>query len=198
MKYINSLFLLLIILASCGGEEKTGFTVNAPEQNDDTISQDIDLLEEEVEELEYQAFFIEDMPEVFMRLTENTSITENDLDEGYAIYKYCFSELPQIWFTGKKGDEWILTVLYGQDSEDFELTGFDASIGEQELFMVVNGSFNLKSLYDDTNTKTVVFWWNQDTNFACFEGVYDAPFYCVPEEDKSEYEYILEECEEPY
>ena len=199
MKITKALFLILLtffILCCDGPEEKTGFEINVPEEKE--IDEETVMIEEEpFEETASDGVLIEDLPSNWIMLSENTEITEAETDEGYSIYKMCFSEQQALWIESEKGDDWIATILYGQESEDFFLTNFEATVSEKELYMVVDGTFTLTSVYDN-RVKEIVFWWNKDISFACFEGLYEKTVFYVPEENKDEYELVTEICEEPY
>lgn len=200
MKIIISLFLICLTCA-CGdndlSEKTTGFQINQPEPDIESDTLVPDLQEVDPQPGEPKIVHIEDLGPVWLCLTENTDIEELESDEGYSIYKWCFAELPQLWFESGKGEDWYLSVLHGQDTEDYLISDFNATESEQELAIVVNGEFTLTSLLQEDLTKKVTFWWNKDIYFACFEGIYKHPMYYVPEENKGMYEEVYEICDEP-
>lgn len=195
-------FVLFGLIMSCGGSE-TVETDNAEKENEDFERTDeisSDTLAEStgteiVESFAPIEIFLDDMPTKWWQLTNFKDIEGMEHHEGHAIYHWCYAEVPQIWFEAGKGDEWQLTVLYGQDSEQWLVEDFTAVESERELYRVVDGSFRLVPIYDYQEEKQVEFWWNKDIAFAGFKGIFSEETYFVPDDRKSEYEDVEEECD---
>ena len=180
-RIIIMLFLSTVML-SCGSPEETDDTSESVFKvtSDSIVEEDIHV-EEDFQELTSNEVFLEELPSKWLKLTSLTDIVDTVSDE-WVIYHWCYAELPQIWIEAGKGDEWVLTALYGQDSEQWYINNFQAT--EQEP---ISSNFGEK--------RSVEFWWNKDIYFASFSGVYEQETFFVAEADRGMYTEIDEECD---
>lgn len=187
----------LLVLFSCGNEttvtdEKTDESANVQTEADESLSESDQIID--IDE-SGESFFIEDMPRVWLKLTDPADIGEDG--EEFLLYSYCYAEDQQIWLEPGKGEEWTLTALYGQDSGEWRIENFSATVGPQEVYeKVVEGTFDLIPTHSGIDQDmTVTFMWNQDIHFASFDKIYSSLSYFVPEDDATHYEKKSEECD---
>ena len=177
--------LCVFAFFSCGNQPE------GSSQKDETEVQD-SLTEESLVVEKKQApveVFLEDFPKKWVGLSEEEGNYEN-----LVIYNYCEAETQFFELTADKGDSWNIYIAYGQDGDICEVENFKATQEEQKLMQIVNGSFEYR-ISPEEGLRVVSFSWNKDEKFAHFSGIGLISEYFVPEEDKSSYEMIDEDCD---
>lgn len=180
----------LLLIAACSESEKETTTANESTtfETVETIEpteQDENLVESESTS---EPFYLEDFPQEWNRLTEEAG--------EMVIYHYCEAEDQQIWIEPKKGDEWEMTILHGQDSEVWSIIGFDATEYFAGGVSEVKGSIELHPLstYQEEG-KTLSFTWDRSMATCTFEGIYDNPTQYAVSERIDLFTEISEDCE---
>ena len=108
--------------------------------------ENIQLIKKMEENVVHQTsnFTIEKLPKKWFRLDPETKNSEE-----YVINDWCEAEIEQLLVEQDKEGNWVVTVLYGQDSDQFKLIDFMAEEKEMELYQVVEGNFVVeKPTYD--------------------------------------------------
>lgn len=180
-------FLVLAVLFSCKDSNKKNENPNP------LISEEaVEMVEETVEESETEIgpveISLEEFPKRWYMLLGE--------DGEFVIFKYCYAELQQVWVDQTEDGGWEVSVLYGQDSQEFRVVDFEATEETQEQFRVVSGQFILQNPYQpDMDPEIYEFWWNKDRMFGFFSGFFNEDAYMVSEGNKDNYEVVVEECD---
>lgn len=192
MLRFSLLFLGSLLFVQCNsadqGSSDSEYESNIEQPESTQVNDSLDQFTE-FEDQNPQPFFLEKMPATWIMLTDI-----NGNGEGMVIQHYCEAETQMISFSAEKGDVWYISLAYGQDGEICEISNFEAESKEMELMQIVEGGFQFKGAYKE-ETSIVKFIWNQDEMYGRFEGLGMRSMYFVPEEDKSNYTEIFEDCE---
>lgn len=187
----NCLLLLpLAFIFSCSGNEASQNEDPVLPEKDTSMALVADTIpkKEAKEEPSSKKVSIEDFPKKWYVLTPN--------EDGYMIFHDCEAEDQQIWIEKNENNGWEITVVYGQDSQEFKLVSFEAEEEEVELMQVVSGQFIIENpRYPDADPEIYDFMWNKDEQFGRFEGFFNEPAMMVDEAHKSEYPEKSENCD---
>lgn len=183
-------------VASDTGTTETITDSIVPEENqDETVSKvsQYDTVskanQKELNEGVGQSFSLEDFPKKWLLLSQME-------DGDYAIYKYCDAQIEQIWLEHNEQRGLVITVLYGQDADEFKLVHFEATREYYEQYDVVVGHFVVEIIMNpDMDPEVYDFMWNQELKFATFDGFYQDQVTMVNENEADNYERLFEECD---
>lgn len=136
-------------------------------------------------------FTLDDFPKKWFLLSEKSKGSEELI-----INDWCEAEIEQINIEKDASGNWMFFVLYGQDSDVFNLISFEATEKEMELYQVVSGHFVLeRPNYEGKDTVTYDFMWNKDLMFCHFEKFFSENAMMVSEKNRDNYETIEEKCD---
>lgn len=136
-------------------------------------------------------FVMDDFPKKWLLLNPKSKGSEE-----MVINDWCEAEIEQINIEKDASGNWMFYVLYGQDSDVFNLISFEATEKEMELYQIVSGHFVLeRPSYMGKDTVTYNFMWNKDLMFCYVEKFFSETAMLVSEKNSGNYETITEECD---
>ncbi|UKN00511.1 hypothetical protein K6119_12290 [Paracrocinitomix mangrovi] len=181
-----------LLFFACGSEESTETTTessNISEESTEIV--DENTVEENVEVNGNKPFFIEDFPHNWIQLSPSEE-SENVM----VIDEYCDAGTPSMEWVAQKGESWLVTMMYGQDAEQFDLTNFEAHEEVTGVNSIIKGTFDLTSHYADGKDYHVNFEWDKAEHHCKFENMgFECPYF-VSSQDKTNFQVIKEDCED--
>lgn len=172
-------------LVSCGSEQEN-------DTNNDGTSGETEMYEdtEEIynpEEPTVSEFLIEEMPKEWLLL-------EGEGDEALAIHDYWDCQERALYIRSTEEGNWVMDIGMCQDTDQGDITDFQAEIKEGEGISKVSGSFSYNSGFQ--GPLEVEFEWDQMIRQGMFSGLSSEEQYYVPRENADWYETITYEREE--
>jgi len=190
---MNKLIFLTLVslgISACSGEGNINSNTMNDSENESDLKDTEEFYTNEFDEtLPPRVFKIDDFPRVWIRLWQ-----EENSDE-FFIQHTCEAELPQIWIEPIYGDKWELTILYGQDSDQWLIDDFKAEEKTMELSLVVIGSMKLYKSNNPSNYFISEFCWNKDEEHCHFSNIPGSGEFYINEEKQNVYRHEVEDCE---
>lgn len=176
MKTFN-IAVLCILISSCSSPESSGDQVEeTPIETDSLLDEDVVPSPQPTE----RDFDFSEMPRMWWRLTKS--------GDEFIRYNHWDAQDETIEFVvGKDGSDWM-NIGYAHDSDQGDITEFNAKSYEENENSRVDGSFIYHSTLEETATK-INFYWNVTEHYIEFENLSDVRLYYVDDESRGYFLY---------